>query len=103
MLARVGEQHHQPVDADAAAAGRRHADLERADEVGVVVHRLLVAGFLVGGLGAKARRLVLGVVQLGKAVGVFAAGDEELEALGDRRVARPTRAPAARPRPGSRR
>ena len=43
--------------------------LEGADEVGVVVHRLLVAGFLVRGLGAKALGLVLGVVQLGKAVG----------------------------------
>ena len=43
--------------------------LERADEVGVVVHRLLVAGLLVRGLRLEARGLVLGVVQLGKAVG----------------------------------
>ena len=27
------EQHHQPVDADAKAAGWWHADLERADEI----------------------------------------------------------------------
>jgi hypothetical protein len=40
------------------AAGRRHPDLERADEVGVVVHRFLVAGFLVGGLRHEARGLV---------------------------------------------
>ena len=40
----AGEQHHQPVDADADAAGRRHAVLERADEVLVVRLRLLVAG-----------------------------------------------------------
>ena len=39
-------QHHQPVDADAAAARRRHAVFERADVIGVVVHRLLVAGVL---------------------------------------------------------
>jgi hypothetical protein len=40
----VGQQHHQAVDADAAAAGRRHAVFQRADEVGVVVHGLFVAG-----------------------------------------------------------
>ena len=54
--------------------------------VGVVVHRLLVAGVLGLRLRVEARRLVLGVVELGEAVGELAAGDEELEALGDRRV-----------------
>ena len=76
--------------------------LERADEVGVVVHRLLVAGFLVGRLRLEARGLVLGVVQLGEAVGDLAAGDEELEALGDAPGRCRRRAPAATPRPGSR-
>ena len=38
----------------------RHAVLERAHVVGVVVHRLLVAGFLALDLRAEARRLVLG-------------------------------------------
>ncbi len=46
----------------------RHAVFERADEVGVVVHRLFVAGFLVRGLRLEARGLVLGVVQLREAV-----------------------------------
>src|SRR3982751_3676342 len=32
---RIGEQHHQPVDAHAQAAGRRQTDLQRADVVGV--------------------------------------------------------------------
>jgi predicted membrane-bound spermidine synthase len=92
MLGAVGQQHHQAVDADAAAAGGRHAVLQRADEVGVVVHRLLVAGVLVGHLGLEAGGLVFGVVQLREAVGVLAAGDEQLEALGDRRVAVEARA-----------
>ena len=85
-VGRVGQQHHEPVDADAAAAGRGHAVLERANVVRVVVHRFLVAGFLRGDLGAKARRLVLGVVQLGKTVGDLATGDEQLEALGHARA-----------------
>ena len=45
----VGEQHDQAVNANAAATGRRQAVFEGADEVGVVVHRLFVAGVL--GLG----------------------------------------------------
>jgi hypothetical protein len=36
-------------------------------------------------LGLEARGLVLGVVELGEAVGDLAAGDEQLEALGDAR------------------
>src|SRR5256885_12184494 len=60
----VGQQHHQAVDAEAGAGGRRHAVLERPDVVGVVIHRLLVAGVLAPRLLEEARRLVLGVVQL---------------------------------------
>ena len=41
---RVGEQHHETVDADAEAAGRRQAVLERADVVLVDVHRFVIAG-----------------------------------------------------------
>ena len=37
-------------------------------------------------LRLEARRLVLRIVQLGEAVGDLAAGDEQLEAVGDRRV-----------------
>ena len=82
----VGQQHDQTIDADAAAAGRRQAVLERADVVGVVVHRLIVAGLLRLGLLLETRGLVLRVVQLGEAVGDLAPGDEQLEALGDVRV-----------------
>ena len=81
----------------------RQAVLERADVVGVVVHRLLVAGLLRLRLRGEARGLVLGVVQLGEAVGDLAAGDEQLEAVGDRRVRVVARARAARRRSGARR
>src|SRR5258708_5618647 len=54
----VGEEHHQAVDADAFARGRRQPVLERAHVVGVVVHRLLVARLLRLHLRGEARRLV---------------------------------------------
>src|SRR3989344_8007657 len=79
----IRQQHHQAVDADAAAAGRGQAVFERADVVGVEVHGFLVASVLGAGLRGKAGGLLLGVVELGKAIAVFAAGDEQLEALGD--------------------
>ena len=83
---RIGEQHHQPVDADAEPAGRRHAVFERADVVGVVEHRFLVARVLALDLRAEARRLVLGVVELGEAVRELAPRDEELEAIREERI-----------------
>src|SRR5512143_106568 len=78
----VGQQHDQTVDADAFARRRRQPVFERTDVVGVVEHRLLVAGFLRRGLRGKARRLVLRVVELGEPVREFPSGDEELEAVG---------------------
>ncbi|ABA50357.1 Hypothetical protein BURPS1710b_2724 [Burkholderia pseudomallei 1710b] len=81
----VGQQHHEPVDADPAAACRRHSVFERADVVGVEEHRLFVARVLLLDLLPEARGLVFGVVQFREAVRDFAAGDEQLEALGDAR------------------
>lgn len=83
---RVGQQHHQTVDADAATARRRQAVLHRADVVGVVVHRLIIARIFLGDLRLKARGLVFRIVQLGVAVGVLAADDEQLETLGQARL-----------------
>src|SRR3546814_4339619 len=37
---RAREQHHQPVDADTQAPGRRQADLECADVVRIIMHGL---------------------------------------------------------------
>ena len=61
---RPGHQHHQAIDAYTEAASRRQSDFERADVVGVVVHRLLVAGFLrlrLGG-GVVLKGALLGIV-----------------------------------------
>ena len=81
-VGRVGQQHDQAVDADAAAAGRRQAVFEGADEVGVVIHGLFVAGILGLGLREETLGLVFRIVQFGEAVGDFAADDEQLETAG---------------------
>ena len=67
------KQHHQPVDADADARRGRQAVFQRADVVGVVEHRLLVARVLARRLRLEARGLVLRIVELRKAVGELAA------------------------------
>src|SRR4051794_23105762 len=57
-----GHQHHEAVDPEPDAAGRRHAVLERGEER--LVHRLglLVALHGVADLRLEARALLLGVV-----------------------------------------
>jgi 6-phosphofructokinase len=72
----------EAVDADAAAAGGRHAVFERAHEVVVEEHGFVVAAVLGVDLGLEARGLVFGVVQLAETVAELAPGDVELEALG---------------------
>ena len=68
IVVRVGEQHHQPVDADAEAAGRRQAVLERPQVVLVDDHRLVVAGRLLPGLVLEAGPLLVGVDELAEGV-----------------------------------
>jgi len=79
---RIGEQHDHAIHTQPEPGGGRHPILERANIVGVVVHGLLVAGFLALDLILEALRLILGIVELGETVGELAAGDDELEALG---------------------
>src|SRR5690606_42011251 len=74
---------HQAVDTDTLACSRRHAVFQRADEVGIEMHGLVVAGVLLGHLGVEALGLILGIVQLGIGVGNLTAADEQLEAVGD--------------------
>jgi hypothetical protein len=50
------EQHHQAIDAEAEARGGRHPVRERADVVGVVVHRLVVAPLTVHELRRETAR-----------------------------------------------
>ena len=53
--------------------------------IGIVRHRLVVAGVLFRRLAPEALGLVLGIVQLRETVRDLLAGDEELEAVGDKR------------------
>ena len=82
----AGEEHREPVDAEADAAGRRHAVGERLDVVGVALLRLDVAGRALGLLEREPLRLLLRVVDLGERVAELDAAGEVLEALDDRRV-----------------
>jgi len=82
----VAQKHGEAIDADPAAARRRHAVFERADVVRIEKHRLFVAfGFRLG-LPLEALGLILGVIEFGKAVGQFTTGDIEFEALGNARM-----------------
>src|SRR5439155_23938547 len=78
----VGEEHDQAVYADAFACRGRQSVLERADVIGVVVHRFLVALGLGLGLLLEPRCLILGIVQFGETVGDFSPRDVQLEAVG---------------------
>src|SRR5690606_26216578 len=51
---RVGQQHHQTVNADALTGGRRHAVFQRPNEVRIKVHGLVIAGVLLRHLGVEA-------------------------------------------------
>src|SRR5471032_127999 len=82
-IRRIRNDHHQAVYADTAAAGWGHAVFQRADVVCVVEHGFFIAGVLGGDLRQEAGRLVFRVVQLGEAVGDFAAYHEQFEAFGD--------------------
>ena len=84
---RIGQQHDQAVDTDAAAAGRRQAEFHGADVVGIIVHGFIVAGVFLCHLRLEAFGLVFRIVQLGVAVCQFAADNEKLEALGQTRFA----------------
>src|SRR3546814_9131470 len=75
---RAREQHHQPVDADTQAPGRRQADLECADVVRIIMHGLVVASGLGLDLGTDACGLVLGIVELREPVRHLLAADEQL-------------------------
>ena len=84
---RIGEEHHQAVDADAFAGSGRQAVLQGLDVVLVQgVRHLFVAGGMGRQLLFKAPLLVQGIVELGEAVGHLPAGHEELEAVHHLRI-----------------
>lgn len=75
------EHHHQAVDSEPDAAGRRHSLFERLDESLVVGLRLVVAAGDLGRLLLEAPALLVRVVQLGEGVGDLDPADEGLPAL----------------------
>src|SRR3954453_17446782 len=78
---RPGQDHHQTVDAEAGAAGRRHPLLQRLDEGLVVWLGLLVASRGLLGLRLESPALLIRVVELGERVGDLDAAAERLPAL----------------------
>ena len=72
----VGEQHHQAIDADSLARGRRHAKLERTDVVLVHRMRLLIAARALAQLILEPALLLHRIVQLAEGVGHLEAPDE---------------------------
>ena len=81
---RIGEQHHQPVDADSFAGRGRQAVAQRANVIHVHFLRRFLPAFF--HLRAKTPLLIGGIVQLGESVGDFHARDEQLEPLGERGI-----------------
>ena len=81
-----GEDHREPVDADAETAGRRHAVLERRHELFVRRHRFLVAGLALRDFGGELLALDVRIVLLGVGVRHFFLREEQLEAVGQDRL-----------------
>src|SRR5262245_55195027 len=81
QVTRASQHHREPAHAQAQAAGRRHAVLERAQEV--LVQRLRVEVAQPAGLSLllEAHALVVRVVQLAEGVADLDAAHEALEAL----------------------
>ena len=83
----VGEQHHQPVQTEAQAAGGGKAVLQSGDIV--IVHLAGIIGVLglAGGyLALEALLLVDGVVELAEGVAELGGVDEILKPLGEGRL-----------------
>src|SRR5437763_6912064 len=83
----VRENRDQPVDPQAHAAGRGKTVFEGGQEV--LIHRMcfLIAGCASPGLVFEPASLVIGIVELREGIGDLLSGEEELEAVGQPRVA----------------
>src|SRR5690606_25551518 len=75
------QHHHQTVDAEAKPRCGRHAVLERADVVLVVVHRLFCTTLLLIDLFSEARCLIFRIVELAERIAALDAIHEQLEPL----------------------
>ena len=83
---RVRQDHEQPIDAETETSGRRHAVLERAEEVLVERMRLLDARRLQLLLELELRALLERVGELGERGDELDAADDEVEVLRQARV-----------------
>ena len=59
---------------------------QRTNIIRIKMHGFQVTGILVPDLLTKTFRLVLGIIQLGKAIGNFAATDKEFKPVGNKRI-----------------
>jgi len=75
------KQHGQSVDAYSQSGSRRHAILQRAQEIVVHSHRFVIAFLCQFQLLFKAFKLIERVVQLGIGIGYFLSVDIEFKAL----------------------
>ena len=72
----------------AQTARRAHAELQRANVIGVVNHGFLVARVFGFDFRTETGGFIFGIVQLGKAVGDFATTDEKLKTIRHLRIIR---------------
>ena len=77
----VGQHHDQSVDADADAAGGRHAVFQGTQKVLVNEHGFIVAAFAELQLVFEPLALVVGIVELAVRIRHFGAVDHQLEPL----------------------
>ena len=85
---RIGQQHDQPVNADAFSGGRRHAVFQRPHVIFIHLVRLFVPFFVFLRLLFEPPFLVKRIVQLRKRVAHFLTGNVEFETFDKFRVVR---------------
>src|SRR5436853_1045827 len=83
----VRDDRDQPVDPQAHAAGWGKAVFERGEEVLVHRMRFLIAGGASPRLVFEPASLIIGIIQLRERVSDLLSGEEELEPVGQPRVA----------------
>ena len=88
----IGEEHHEPVDADPKPSGWGESVFQRDEIVFVDRMGLVVAAGARPSLALEPSPLVERIVELGEGDGVFRTGDEQLESFGQVWFSRWTRA-----------
>src|SRR4051812_9624285 len=76
---RIGQQHSEPIDTNSLTGCRRHAMRERSHVVDVELSWRFIAAMC--DLRQETALLFCGIVQFGKSIGDFHAGDVNLKSL----------------------